>query len=369
MRGNFVQLTFFLLYLLSVAPSADAQQQQTYYVYDGKNLRVTYGSAAQADYLEWQIWLYQESVHIPRYGAGLPYSRWGLIQGRSAEGVMKQLKAFQSFERAFLNFFGSGTWGPNTFLNPLGPIATASDEGKKQPSEESYLGQLNYRIQRVIATVQPSLENNEKNGLALPVKDYFDRIRGSVQQVAAIYSQLVRVQPQLHFVDNQIARARTAVEEAESNVPKITAVLPNVKLPTNHAWMSHEEWAGSDGIIIIKIEVTEGRRTVLVEQTWTGGDGSMTGTVALTTIPYENIGNVALEPPLRDHDDAWTVRVESAGGSFPETWSSPERKTAKGVFRAVNYKTTKSVVYLAFTSRAEAHDAYAYFRYHQELGR
>jgi hypothetical protein len=280
---------------------------------------------------------------------------------------MKQLKAFQSFERAFLNFFGSGTWGQNTFLNPLGPIATTTEAAKKQPSEESYLGQLNYRIQRVVATVQPSLENNEKNGLALPVKDYFDRIRDSVQQVAEIYSQLVRLQPQLHFIDNQIVRTRTAVEESESNVRKITAVLPNVKLPTNHAWMSHEEWVGSDGII--KIEVTEARSAVLVEQTWTGGDGSMTGTVALTTISYENIGNVALEPPLRDHDDAWTVRVESAGGSFPETWSSPERKTAKGVLHAVNYKTTKSVVYLVFTSRAEAHDACAYFRYHQELGR
>lgn len=367
MKGNFVQITFFLLCLLSVAPSSDARQQQTYYVHDGKNLRVIYGSAAQANYLEWQIWLYQESVHIPRYAAGLPYSRWGLIQGRSAEGVMKQLEAFQSFERAFLNFFGSAAWGQNTFLNPLGPIAITSEAAKKQPSEESYLGQLNYRIQRVIATVQPSLENNAKNGLALPVKDYFGRIRDSVQQVAEIYSQLVRVQPQLHFIDNQITRTRTAVEEAESNVPKITAVLPNVKLPANHAWMSHEEWAGSDGII--KIEVTEGGSAVLVEQTWTGGDGSMTGTVALTTIPYENIGNVALEPPLRDRDDAWTVRIESASGSFPETWSSPERKTAKGVFRAVNYKTTKSVVYLVFTSRAEAHDAYTYFRYHQELGR
>jgi hypothetical protein len=266
-----------------------------------------------------------------------------------------------------LNFFGSGAWGQNTFLNPLGPIATTTEAAKKQPSEESYLGQLNYRIQRVVATVQPSLENNEKNGLALPVKDYFDRIRDSVQQVAEIYSQLVRLQPQLHFIDNQIVRTRTAVEESESNVRKITAVLPNVKLPTNHGWMSHEEWVGSDGII--KIEVTEARSAVLVEQTWTGGDGSMTGTVALTTISYENIGNVALEPPLRDHDDAWTVRVESAGGSFPETWSSPERKTAKGVLHAVNYKTTKSVVYLVFTSRAEAHDACAYFRYHQELGR
>lgn len=40
------------------------------------------------------------------------------------------------------------------------------------------------------------------------------------------------------FIHNQIVGTHTAVEEAENKVSKITAVLPNVKLPTNHAWMS-----------------------------------------------------------------------------------------------------------------------------------
>jgi hypothetical protein len=95
----------------------------------------------------------------------------------------------------------------------------------------------------------------------------------------------------------------------------------------------------------------------------------MTGTVVLTTIPYKSIGRVELEPSNRSSDDTWTVRVESAGSSFPETWTNPERRTARGVFRSVNYKTMKNFVYLVFTSPAEARDAYAYFRYHQELGR
>jgi hypothetical protein len=41
---------------------------------------------------QWQVWLYQEGVHIPRYTAGLQYSRWGQIQGRSAEGVKDRQK-------------------------------------------------------------------------------------------------------------------------------------------------------------------------------------------------------------------------------------------------------------------------------------
>jgi hypothetical protein len=356
-----------LLYLSSVALPADAQQQQAYYVHDGKNLQIIRGRPAQADYIQWQIWLYQERVHIPHYTAGLPYSRWGLIEGRSAESVMNQLEAFQSFERAYLNFFGPGEWGPYTFFNPLGPIAITSEAVKKEPSEELYLSQLDYRISRLITTIQPSLENNKNDGLVSPVKHYFDRLRDSLEQITELYSQLARVHPQLHFIENRMVRTRTTVEEAENDLPKITAVLPSVKLPTNNAWMSHTQWAGSDGII--QVAVTEARSGVVVQQTWTGGDGRMTGTIVLTTIPYKSIGSVELEWPIRSSDDAWTVRVESAASSFPETWSSPERKTARGVFRAVNYKTTKRFVYLVFTSPAEAQDAYAYFRYHQELGR
>ena len=106
MKCNFLRLIFLLLYLFSVAPPSEAQQQQAYYVHDGKNLRVMGEGPAQATYVQWQIWLYPEHVHIPHHAAGLPYSRWGLIEGRSAEIVIEQLETFQGFERAYLNFFG-----------------------------------------------------------------------------------------------------------------------------------------------------------------------------------------------------------------------------------------------------------------------
>jgi hypothetical protein len=371
MKSNSLHPIFLLLYLLSVPPRAEAQQH-TYYVHDGKNLQVMYDRPADANYIQWQIWFYQERVHIPHYTAGLPYSRWGLIEGRSVENVINKLETFQSFERAYLNFFGPGAWGRYTFLNPLGPIAITSEAVKEKPSEELYLEELylsdlNSRIERLIATIQPSLENNENDGLGSPVKDYFDQIRDSLEQVAKLYSQLAHVHPQAHFIDDRIVRTRTAVAQAENNVPKITAVLPSVKLPTSNAWMSHTEWAGSDGTI--QVTVTETGSWALVQQTWTGGDGRMTGTVVLTTIPYEDVANVELEPPTRSGDNTWTVRIHSAGSLFPETWSSPERKTARGVFRAVKYRTTTNFVYLVFTNAAEAQDAYAYFRYHQELGR
>src|SRR5258708_24662636 len=86
----------FLASLLLAAAVTVRAQEQTNYI---------------NNYFFRQVWLYQEGVHIPRYTAGLQYSRWGLIQGRSAEGVKGRLKAAQSFEKAYLNFFGPGTWG------------------------------------------------------------------------------------------------------------------------------------------------------------------------------------------------------------------------------------------------------------------
>jgi hypothetical protein len=358
------------LCLFVAVASAQAQQQNTYYVFNGKTLEVTHDNPAHANYMQWQVWLFQDGVHIPHYTAGLRYSRWGLIEGTSAGSVMKRLKASQSFEEAYLKFFGSGTWGQYTFFNPVGPIAVTDQAIETQPAglEELYqLRGLYGRLNKVITAVQPSLENNESEGPGSPLKEYFDQIRDALERVSKTYSQLARIRPQLRFIDSQIAQAKSAVAEAENNVPKITAALPSVKLPTSKVWMSHTERAGSDGTI--QVAVMETGSGVSVQQTWTGGDGSMAGTVILTTIPYDDIGNIDFEPPTRIGDNTWTFRVHSARTSFPQSVNSPQRKTAKATLPAVSYTTAERAVYFTFLNSAEAQDAYAYFLYHKQLGR
>jgi hypothetical protein len=192
-------------------------------------------------------------------------------------------------------------------------------------------------------------------------------VENCLAQVAELYSQLNHVQPRLYFIDDGIARTRGTVERVENGVRQITAALPTVKVPTSNAWKFHKEWAGSDGII--EVAVSEEGYGIRVQQTWTGGDGGMSGSIALTTVPYEDIGNVELDAPKRSGDRVWTVRVDSAANPFPEKWTSPERKSARGVFHAVNYETTANFVYLDFSNPAEARDAYVYFLYHQDLGR
>ena len=363
------RLGSFLLFLLLFTVSPCVQAQSTFYVFSGNSLEIRYGNPG-ANYTRWQVWLFQEGVHLPRYTAGLQYSRWGLIEGTSAASVMQRLRAFQNFEEAYLNFFGPDTWGRHTFANPLGPIAVSGQAIEIQPGvlEKRYqLAGLDDRLNRLIALVRPSLENNESEGLNSPVKEYFDQIRHALEQVIKSYSQLARSQPRLHFIELNIAQTQPAIVQAEKLVPKIFAVLPSVKLPTDKSWMSQAQKAGSDGTIeVIISEIGSG---VSVRQTWTGGDGSMTGTVIVTTIPYDGIGKIDLVPPASLADSLWTVRVHQARDPFAQKIDSPPRKSTRAVFRAVHLTTTESSVYFVFRNSAEAQDAFAYFLYHKQLGR
>jgi len=359
-----------ILYLLAAAVSARAQPQKAHYVYDGKIVQVTDEELALAKYKRWQIWLYQEGVRIPRYTAGLQYSRWGLIEGDSAEDVTKQLRASQRFEAAYLKFFGADTWGRYTFFNPLGPIAVMDRLSEDQATDlgEPYeLRWLHERVNNLIHAATPSLENNESQGPTSSVAGYFDQIRDALQRVSRLHSRLSHDRPQLRFIESGIVQAKTQVRQAENDAAKITAVLPSVKLPTSKAWTSHAERAGSDGTI--QVELTETGSGVSVRQTWTGGDGSMTGTVIVTVIPYSDIGKIDFAPPTGKGDGTWTLRVHSASTPFLQTVDSPERKTARHTFPVVHDIAKDRSVYLVFENSGEAQDAYAYFLYHAQLGR
>jgi hypothetical protein len=72
-----------------VVATVQAQQQNTYYVFNRKTLEIAHDNPVHAYYIRWQVWLFQPGVNIPHYTAGLQYSRWGLIEGTSAAGVRR----------------------------------------------------------------------------------------------------------------------------------------------------------------------------------------------------------------------------------------------------------------------------------------
>jgi hypothetical protein len=349
---------------------ARAQRHDPIYIYDGRTLRVPDDAHTDTECGRWQVWLYQNGVRIPHPTAGLQYSRWGLIEGESPASVIKELRDAQRFEGVYLSFFGRGTWEQFTFSNPLGPIAIAGraiENDMTAPEIRYQLDGLRGRVNGLIVSAQRSLENNESEGPSSPHKEYFDQIRDLMQQVSKLSSQLARAPSATHYVSEEIARLGIVVGQAEKNLPKITASLPTVKLPTNTRWMFHTESAGSDGTI--QVEVAERPSGVSVQQTWAGGDGSMAGSVFVTMIAFDHIGKVELRPPMGNATAPSTVLVQSGREFFPEMINSPVRHTASRILPAVNLKSTRSSLYFTFRDPADARDAYAYFLYHQEVGR
>src|SRR5215472_3541606 len=366
-KTRFYVLTF---YLFAAVVPAGAQQHLARHIYEGETLHAPEDTHTYAKYGRWQVWLYQGGVQIPHYAAGLQYSRWGLIEGGSPESVIKEFRDAQRFEELYLSFFGRGTWGRYTFSNPLGPIVISDQAIENDTTTlemRSQVDGLCIRVNRLIVSALPSLENNESEGPSSPHKEYFDQIRDALQQVSKLSSQLARPPNQVHYVGKEIARIGKVVSQAEKDLPDIAASLPTVRLPTSTTWMFHTERAGSDGTI--QVEVTEKGSGVSVQQTWTGGDGGMAGTVTVTTVPFDDIAKVELRPPMTKGGETSTVFVQSGRDSFPETVSSPVRYWGWRMLPAVNLTTTRSFLYLTFRDPADAQDAYTYFLYHQELGR
>src|SRR5438445_12243500 len=97
------RLASFLIFLFLFSTAPSAQAQSTFYVFSGNSLEIRYGNPV-ASYTRWQVWLFQEGVPLPRYTAGLQYSRWGRLERTSAAGVMLRLRARQNFEQTYLNF-------------------------------------------------------------------------------------------------------------------------------------------------------------------------------------------------------------------------------------------------------------------------
>ena len=366
-KAGFYVLAFFLF--AAVVP-ASAQQHDPTYIYDRGTLHVPDDAHTYAKYGRWQVWLYHSGVRIPHHAESLQYSRWGLIEGGSPESVIKKLRDAQRFEEVYLSFFGPGTWGRYTFSNPLGPIAIAGHviENDTTALDMRYqLDGLGGGINGLIVSAQPSLENNESEGPSSPHKEYFDRIREALQQISRLSSQLARAPNEVHYIGQEIARLGKVVRQTEKDLPRLEASLPTVRLPTSTTWMFHTEDAGSDGTI--QVEVAQRALGVSVQQTWTGGDGTMAGTVIVTMIAFDNIGKVEFRPRMEKDVKASTVFVQSGRDFFPETINSPERHNAKRMLPAVNLTTTGSSLYFTFRDSADAQNAYAYFLYHQEVGR
>jgi hypothetical protein len=337
-------------------------------VWNGKTLQVVDGDPAGGNYAKWQVWVYPKSMRVTGFGSGLAYGRWGAIEGPSARAVTGQLDAYQQFERAYTNFFGANSWGRFSFSNPVGPIAVAEQGQTDDPNGLHWkIDLLNQRLESVVPKLRSSLVNGEGNEAPALVQQYFEQVRNSMQDVARFYDKLSRLPAEPDYLSQQLARLTPGVNQAEGVIGKVTAILPTVKLPAGKDWMTQSEFAGRDGTI--NVAVTEMGSSAWVQQSWTGGDGSMAGTKIITIVPYQDIGTLDFWMPHLGKAEQWTLRIQPANrNGFRQSVTSPERVTSKRTYPAVNLKTSGESVYLEFSDSRQAQEAYAFFLYHKERG-
>jgi hypothetical protein len=245
------------------------------------------------------------------------------------------------------------------------PIALAEGAAAEPSELLSKINFLNQRLTSVAATLRSSLENGESAKTASSVQGYFGQVRDCLEDTARFYDQLGRLPAQRTYLSQELARLGAAVAQAENTVPKVRAALPTVKLPSGNDWMTQVQQQGNEGIVEVK--VVEVGSAAWVQQSWTGGDGSMAGTVIVTIVPYQDI--VTLDAWVESPNHGWTVRIGSASANgFPQSVSSPERKVATRTYAAVDLKTTERYIYLEFPDPTNAQDAYTFFLYHKQRG-
>jgi hypothetical protein len=378
MRRAFFVSVFFCAFLCRPIPSQtigsssaplSGPAQPSYYVTKGDTLQVVAGDPAGATYANWQVWLYPRSVAVGRSIAGLAYVRWGVIEGASSGAVMRQLAAYQEFERAYTRLFGPNAWDGFTFFYSVGPIGVANEQTDSSNTLLSRIDYLNQRLDGVVVGLSPSLMNAQPSEATVLLEAYFEHVRNSMQDVARFYDKLGRLATQRDYLYQELALLTPGVSQAESGAAKVTALLPSVRLPADKNWMNYSQSAGRDGTV--SVSVTEIGSSAWVEESWSGGDGSMSGTNIITIVPFEQIGSLDVRalPSLFRSGSSLTLTIHSANpDGFPQSVTSPLRTTATRTYPAVDLKTSDQTVYLEFSNPAEAENAYVYFLYHKQRG-
>lgn len=375
MRRAFFLLAFLWAFqcqgaLGQAASSLGSQQNSypSYYVCKGDVLHLVDGDATRAEYGKWEVWLFSQNMRISPSGSGLAYTHWGVIEGSSARAVMEQAASYEQFERAYTNLLGTNMWGRFTFSYPVGPIAVMESGGGDDPyGLQSRIDLLNLQLGSVVAELRPSLVNGDYSEAIAPVQPYLEQVRNSMQDVARFYEKLARLPAEHHYLDQELARLAPGVHQAQSSVSRVKAVLPSVKLPFRKDWMTHTEAAGSDGTI--NVSITEIGPSASVQQNWTGGDGRMSGTEIVTIVPYQDIGDLNIRVLNWGTGQRWSLSIQPANtNGFTQSIESPERRTAKRTYPAVDVKTSEKFLFLEFSNPVDAQDAYAYFLYHKQRG-
>src|SRR5262249_26130335 len=121
---------------------------------------------------------------------------------------------------------------------------------------------------------------------------------------------------------------------------------PDLGVPDTESWVVME---------LSEVTIMETGPGISVQQTWTGSDGSMTGTVIAKTILYDDFGKHRSCPARAKRQ--LPVHVPRS----PAPCCVFKTKNRQSYASRRQLPTTESAAYFVFLNATEAQDAYAHF--------
>lgn len=350
-----------VLLLVRTARAADSG----YYVQKGSAMfRVTDGAASKVVAKEWQIRLYKKNG--PTSGPG---SRsWGLITGKSADSVNRQLASYQTMEKGWEKCAGM-SWGEDTYFNPLGPIAIVESDKPKilaaLDTADSIVSKLKNlkdgfdKIMEAVAT-EPK-ENNPFASVGTVLKEYTDNFKDVQQKLAKLKQKL--------------AIGDAAMSEFSSGLNEISRELPTLEKQGNtllskigstssvgsigRDWMSQSftDISGDRYHHSISVEGSVLSFSSYTEFKEQGGSVFVvSGEVPLTSIDQDQVN-------LRTHmndGDAWSLKVWCKDNEEFKTHEKQSNIVSPSSI--TEFDINRHSLDLQFNNERDANDALRFFK-------
>lgn len=248
-----------LLLLFFALTMAKGQDQTTYYVYDGTTLQTVHDDPARATYTNWQIWLFKKDGFMGSYTGST--GSWGSIEGKSAQSVMKQLKAEQNFEKVYERWCNC-EWGADTFFNPRGPVAVIGRAIEHRPVALQKLDEIEKlyeRASKVAELVQAALAKQRVLD-SIPLKEYVDSVKNALDRANTLHGLMNHfIEPDLAYINQELVKTTEAVSQAEQIAPKLVAgMVPGVNPSNDTSWSGKAFTDSSTGVTSTGVNPTLG---------------------------------------------------------------------------------------------------------------
>jgi hypothetical protein len=345
-----------------------------YYVLNGPvdqsaALTLVHGDPTASGYTQWEIWLFKKNSARSSID-----NRWGVLEGKSPQSVLAQLKNAQASEKAYETFVGPGTWGQFTTFNAAGPIAIIGGRENRKPEILSRLEELSKSYDKVtkIADIYAKIVSADPlRKFEFPMREYLDQMKETLEQINQLSAKVTHyTEPALAQLDKDFDELNESVRVAQTNSAHARTLTGDWSVifdPDAHVMTKPNVFVRADGTMSFKPDAAHGSWNDL---TYDAGGGSrarqtITATGDVVTfrtdktasqylpastdvVTFPDILRLNLSPIMKVEDGLWDLTIQ---GDFDEQYDG-----GPVIHRNAEY------THLTFGTQEQAQQTYAFLK-------